>query len=68
MDTQEFRSIYAQFGYDEAVAQDPNSLSYAVDLGDDYRLIVMDSGIYNDDKENPEQQTAGRLTESTMPG
>ena len=66
VDTQEFRSIYAQFGYDEAVAQDPNSLSYAVDLGDDYRLIVMDSGIYNDDKENPEQQTAGRLTESTM--
>ena len=28
VDTQEFRSIYAQFGYDEAVAQDPNSLSY----------------------------------------
>ena len=66
VDTQEFRSIYAQFGYDEAVAQDANSLSYAVDLGDDYRLIVMDSGIYNDDKENPEQQTAGRLNESTM--
>ena len=66
IDTNDFRSIYAQFGYDEAVAQDNNSLSYAVDLGDDYRLIVMDSGIYNDDKENPSQETAGELDEETL--
>ena len=57
----DFKSIYADLGYDLAVAKDSGSLSYAADLGDDYRLIVIDSCIYNNDKANPNQETGGEL-------
>lgn len=66
VNTDEFRSIYNDFGYEQAVAQDPNSLSYAVDLGEDYRLIVMDACIYNNDKANPNQETRGEFDNDTL--
>ena len=65
IDRDDFREIYNDFGYEEAVAQDGSSLSYAVDLGDDYRLIVMDACIYNNDAENPEQETGGSFRDET---
>ncbi len=39
----QFKEDYAEFGYNEAVAVDANSASYAVDLSDEYRLIAIDS-------------------------
>lgn len=66
VDTEMFKEIYTDFGYDLAVAEDPNSLSYAADLGDDYRLIVMDACIYNNDAENPQQQTGGKFSDETL--
>ena len=66
VDTEEFQDIYEDFGYGQAVAQDPNSLSYAVDLGEDYRLIVMDACIYNNDKANPNQETGGEFGNDTL--
>lgn len=49
----EFRQVYAELGYDLAVAEyaQPGDnvqgqLSYAADLEEDYRLIVVDSNIY----------------------
>lgn len=39
----EFRTIYAQFGYAEAIERDTASASYTVDLEGDYRLISIDS-------------------------
>ena len=65
IDRDDFREIYSDFGYAEAVARDDNSLSYAVDLGDGYRLIVMDACIYNNDAENPEQETGGSFNDET---
>ncbi len=62
-----FAGIYADYGYDEAVARDKNSLSYAVNLGDDYRLIAIDACIYNNKTdETRSQETGGRLTDSTL--
>lgn len=57
----EFESIYEDFGFDEAktIAQDDNSTSYAVQLKPGYRLIVMDTGIYGQDRN--EQSTSGTL-------
>lgn len=66
VNTSDFKSIYNNFGYSEAVAVDSDSLSYAVNLGKNYRLIVMDSCKYNNDKENPSQETSGEITESRM--
>ncbi len=39
----EFASIYADFGYSEAIVKDTLSKSYAVDLKGNYRLLVIDS-------------------------
>lgn len=66
VNTEDFKEIYNDFGYAQAVAQDPNSLSYAVDLGEDYRLIVMDACIYNNDVANPAQETRGEFKNETL--
>ena len=39
----EFREIYAEFGYNEAIASHSKTASYVVDLKDNYRLIAIDS-------------------------
>ena len=39
----DFESIYAEFGFNEAIAKDSLSASYVVDLSDDYRLFAIDS-------------------------
>ena len=49
IDIDEFKKIYADFGFNDATASDPNSASYAVDLSKDYRLLAVDSCIYGED-------------------
>jgi 2',3'-cyclic-nucleotide 2'-phosphodiesterase (5'-nucleotidase family)/3',5'-cyclic AMP phosphodiesterase CpdA len=67
INSSDFRSIYSDFGYEEAIAKDTASLSYTVNLGDAYRLIVVDSCIYNDDKgAGRSQETGGKINEATM--
>lgn len=43
--TAEFASIYADFGYSEAIARDSLSASYVAELPGDYRLLAIDSCI-----------------------
>ncbi|MFA5385683.1 MAG: metallophosphoesterase, partial [Eubacteriales bacterium] len=43
---EEFKNIYSSFGYAEAIAEDPNSLSYVVEPGNGLRIIAMDSAVY----------------------
>lgn len=45
---EEFASYYAEFGYNEAIAKDENSASYAVDLDSEYRLLAVDSCLPGD--------------------
>ena len=40
---EEFREIYAAFGFDEALALDPDSLSYAAPLNDSARVLMLDA-------------------------
>ena len=47
---EEFREIYADFGYTEAIDRHDASASYAVDLNDTYRLLAIDSCIYGEDE------------------
>lgn len=42
VDSQQFKSLYADFGYDKAVVVDEDSASYTADLGKQYRLIAVD--------------------------
>lgn len=41
-----FARVFADFGYNEAIAKDSNSASYVVDLPDGYRLLAIDSTLY----------------------
>ena len=43
MSVEEFEAIFAEFGYNEALASDPKTGSYTVDLKNGYRLIAIDS-------------------------
>lgn len=40
---EKFKSIYAEFGYDEAIAKRDIDCSYVADLSDKYRLIALDT-------------------------
>lgn len=53
-----FAAVYADFGYGEAIAIDTNSITYVVDLNDEYRLIGIDS---TDEGESVECMTAERV-------
>lgn len=68
----EFRDVYKNLGYDHAFNEytppegtSQGGLSYAADLDDNYRLIVLDSSKYDPD-EPAKQQTDGMITEHTM--
>lgn len=67
----QFREVYADLGYDLAFEEYakvgdnvPGQLSYAVDLDEDYRLIVVDSCIYGFDE--PLYKTDGMVSEELM--
>lgn len=69
---EEFPQVYANLGYDLAYAtytppegEISGMLSYAVDLGDDYRLIVPDSCKYSAD-EPLHQITGGAISDDLM--
>ena len=68
----EFREVYAELGYDLAIDEYaeigdnvPGQLSYAADLDDNYRLIVVDSCIY-DFGEPVLYKTDGMITDELM--
>ena len=49
IDLAAFKSIYADFGYNQAIDCDDTSASYTAELGGGYRLIAVDSCVYGDD-------------------
>jgi 3',5'-cyclic AMP phosphodiesterase CpdA len=57
---EEFRNIYRDFGYDEAVAEDPSSLSYVYDLDPSTRFLMIDSCMYE-----PRARVGGSISEET---
>ncbi len=62
----EFRSIYRSFGYGEAIAKDPESLSYVGEPAEGIRLIVMDSALYNTNLKDDYPKTGGAYSRSRM--
>lgn len=49
IDIHEFKEIYADFGFAQALCLDPASASYTYDLSDEYRLLAIDSCVYGED-------------------
>ena len=56
---QDFKEIYADFGYDRALTVRENDCSYTADLGEKYRLIALDSCDY--DKSTEDGMTPDKL-------
>lgn len=59
----EFATLYAEAGYDEAIARDPASLSYVAELVPGLWLLAIDSCIYGDTRGS--SAVGGRLTDET---
>lgn len=61
----DFEAIYANFGYRSAIARDPNSLSYVVQLQPGLRLLSIDASKYED--YGPDGDVAeGRIKPQTL--
>ena len=60
----EFAEIYAPFGYQQAIARDPDSLSYIAEPAPGYWLFAIDSCRYGEDKHV--RIDAGRIRPRTL--
>ncbi|NQX43897.1 metallophosphoesterase [Paenibacillus tritici] len=63
---EDFLRIYADFGYNEAVSRDKDSLSYVVKAAPGLWLLMMDSAQYAHNEEYNFPQTDGRILPSTL--
>lgn len=63
----EFAEIYADYGYGDAIARDPHSLSYVAQLAPGLRLLCLDACRYEDNSfEENTCITDGRLKRETL--
>jgi DNA repair exonuclease SbcCD nuclease subunit len=62
---EQFKKIYNNFGYSEAISRDKNSLSYVVEPVAGLRIISMDSSLYNENAGKTSPVTAGRFNDNT---
>lgn len=60
----DFQEIYKELGYDIAVNKHENSLSYRIDLNDDYSLLMLDSTSH-EQTTNTALDIGGLLSESS---
>ena len=76
---EEFEALYRDFGYSseggyysrykQIAGNSEGSLSYAIDLPNDYRLIAIDSQLYSADNTDSglnEQETAGHMSDALL--
>lgn len=61
----DWQSIFHD-GYDHAAAKDGNSLSYAVNLNQDYQLLMLDDNIYTVQPSHLAPNTGGKLSAATL--
>ena len=62
---EQFRSLYADYGYGSAIARDPNSLSYISEPYKNFFVLAIDANeYYNNTSEN--SVTAGNIKDETM--
>ena len=61
---EDFSTIYADFGYKDAVIRDPNSLSYVAQIQEGLWLVALDTCEYIKNKPGGTETVAGQLTQS----
>ena len=66
IEAQDFREIYADFGYEDAYARDEHSLSYIYELGEKQWALMLDTSQSEYNEEVGFNIVGGFLEESTM--
>ncbi|GGH19846.1 metallophosphoesterase [Paenibacillus segetis] len=62
----EFTTIYNNFGYDEALSRDTDSLSYVAEISDDLWLLMLDTSKYDNNVILKIPQTDGEVSKETL--
>lgn len=58
---EDFREIFADYGYDLAIHQDPDSLSYVITPKPNYPILMMDTNIYTDTQTSQSPTVEGEI-------
>lgn len=61
-----FKDIYAPFGYSEAISKDENTLSYLTAPSEDLWLLMLDTNQYDNNLKRGNPQTDGLLRQGTL--
>ena len=62
----DFTSVYGDFGFDDAIYKDENSLSYICAVNDKLWVLGIDACRYEDNEPGKSPITGGRIKEETM--
>ncbi len=62
----EFETIYKEFGYDEAIMRDADTLSYIVEPSDDLKFLMLDTNMYDKNLILKQPMMSGKLSEDTL--
>lgn len=62
----DFSKIYGEFGYNEALSRDKNSLSYLAAPSEDLWLLMLDTAQYKDNEALRWPQTSGQISKETF--
>lgn len=64
--SQDFTELYADYGYNEAISKDADSLSYVVEASPGLWLLMIDSSQYVNNEKYGFPQTDGRILPATL--
>ncbi|MCB5954718.1 metallophosphoesterase [Enterococcus sp. CWB-B31] len=62
----DFQELFAESGYAQAAVRDDSSLSYLVQINDEYDFMFLDTNIYTNDSSNRAPMTAGKIDSKTQ--
>jgi 3',5'-cyclic AMP phosphodiesterase CpdA len=66
IDKKDFVKIYKDFGYDEAISRDTNTLSYLASPSEDVWLLMLDTAKYNDNIQKNRPRLDGEINAGTL--
>lgn len=63
---EDFAEIFADFGYNEALSRDSNSLSYLAQLSPNWQVLMLDTNVYSDKPGKGQSESRGQTKAETL--